>query len=82
MRFQHEMRCAREFVVSVVSLRHHIVVSIGQISHNLTNRHHRLKEETKSFPKLSWIENWTIIKEVTGFQRLAIFRLLLATEMM
>ena len=28
------------------------------------------------------IENRTIIKEVTGFQRLAIFRLLLATEMM
>ena len=34
------------------------------------------------FQNFSRIENWTIIKEVTGFQRLAIFQLLLATEVM
>ena len=32
-----------------------------------------LIEEIKSFQNFSWIENWTVIKEVTGFQRLVMF---------
>ena len=81
MRFQHETRCARDFMVSISPNLLHISFH-PKISWDLTNRHYRLIEETKSFQNFLRIENRTIIKEVTGFQRLAIFRLLLATEMM
>ena len=58
VRFEHETRCAREFMVSIGlwtpqtprTLSH--ILFNAKISWDLTYRHHRLIEETKSFPKL------------------------------